>query len=163
MALLERQRNPGVGYWSSLGGERPQSPSDSRRSGSIESSNGAAAAFLQSSSEEEINYEYLRNVILQFLEHKDRRVSVFIHDVPLPDSTCNLAQPSPGVDNNSQVHPPRNATSHCESVIPLGCEQLTRLSRIHQLLCIYISRYSNCYIDQSPFPPMIDAFGNDKK
>jgi len=76
VALLERQRNPGVGYWSSLGGERPHSPSDSRRSGSIESSNGAAAAFLQSSSEEEINYEYLRNVILQFLEHKDRRPSL---------------------------------------------------------------------------------------
>jgi len=72
VALLERQRNPGVGYWSTIGFDRPQSPKDAKRSVSIESSNGAAA-FTQDTSEEEINYEYLRNVILQFLEHKDRR------------------------------------------------------------------------------------------
>jgi hypothetical protein len=37
-------------------------------------SSGVAAVIMPNTSEEEINYEYLRNVILQFLEHKDRRV-----------------------------------------------------------------------------------------
>ncbi|TFK57208.1 hypothetical protein OE88DRAFT_1650841 [Heliocybe sulcata] len=69
-ALLEKQRNPGVGYW----GARPE---DGRRSttalsetnGSRPSSPSASAA----TDDEEVNIEYLRNVVLQFLEHKEMR------------------------------------------------------------------------------------------
>ncbi|KZT72739.1 hypothetical protein DAEQUDRAFT_663226, partial [Daedalea quercina L-15889] len=70
-ALLERQRNPGVGYWASrqdVNGERsPRSSIDGRDSPSRPSSPAL------SQSDEEINIEYLRNVILQFLEHKEMR------------------------------------------------------------------------------------------
>lgn len=72
-ALLERQRNPGVGYWASrqdLNGDKsPRSSIDGRDSPSRPSSPAL------SQSDEEINVEYLRNVILQFLEHKEMRVS----------------------------------------------------------------------------------------
>lgn len=72
-ALLERQRNPGVGYWASrqdLNGDKsPRSSIDGRDSPSRP---GSPAL---SQSDEEINVEYLRNVILQFLEHKEMRVS----------------------------------------------------------------------------------------
>ncbi|KAF9460834.1 hypothetical protein BDZ94DRAFT_1375031, partial [Collybia nuda] len=76
-ALLERQRNPGVGYWTSrtndsTTGAQTSSPmplSDpTSRAGSPISS-----PTIQSTSEEEVNLEYLRNVILQFLEHKEMR------------------------------------------------------------------------------------------
>ncbi|KAH9837110.1 uncharacterized protein C8Q71DRAFT_707171 [Rhodofomes roseus] len=70
-ALLERQRNPGVGYWASrqdVSGERsPRSSMDGRDSPSRPSSPAL------SQSDEELNIEYLRNVILQFLEHKEMR------------------------------------------------------------------------------------------
>ncbi|KAL1683836.1 hypothetical protein EV122DRAFT_200636 [Schizophyllum commune] len=85
-ALLEKQRNPGVGYWqrssengsrtsmSSENGSRPASP--------------APTAKQSSSSDEEVNLEYLRNVILQFLEHKEMRphlvkvLSIILHFTP---------------------------------------------------------------------------------
>lgn len=77
-ALLERQRNPGVGYWSSIGrhdnsseARLPSSPSGS----DIMSLSRAASPPLVKNTDEEINLEYLRNVILQFLEHKEMRVS----------------------------------------------------------------------------------------
>jgi chromosome segregation ATPase len=62
--LLERQRGPGVGYWAqNQGAQQPQSP--------------ATASPPQSTSpkpeEEEVNLEYLRNVILQFLENPQMR------------------------------------------------------------------------------------------
>ncbi|KAH9937110.1 uncharacterized protein B0H18DRAFT_867140 [Fomitopsis serialis] len=70
-ALLERQRNPGVGYWASRqdpSGERsPRSSIDGRDTPSRPSSPAL------SQSDEELNIEYLRNVILQFLEHKEMR------------------------------------------------------------------------------------------
>ncbi|KDQ11608.1 hypothetical protein BOTBODRAFT_114193 [Botryobasidium botryosum FD-172 SS1] len=81
-ALLERQRNPGVGFWSNTSranvsnpsspppdgpgvfssptSPRPSSPALSEQAGSIRH-------------EEEVNLEYLRNVIMQFLEHKEMR------------------------------------------------------------------------------------------
>ena len=80
-ALLERQRNPGVGYWStvtrqeandrrqSISSQSDQAPSQSPRSGSP----------APTKSDEEVNLEYLRNVILQFLEHKEMRVGCSIH------------------------------------------------------------------------------------
>lgn len=68
--LLERQRGPGVGYWAGSAAtagpsppptEQPKSDTPPRRE-----SNAAPE-------EEEVNLEYLRNVILQFLEHKEMR------------------------------------------------------------------------------------------
>lgn len=73
--LLERQRNPGVGYWSSRTGTADSrtsvsSPSDTpSRAASPEPQTAATVA----KRDEDINYEYLRNVILQFLEHKEMR------------------------------------------------------------------------------------------
>ena len=79
-ALLERQRNPGVGYWTS---RQEPSSTDVRTSTSSNSSNAPSrsssprpAAASSSANEEDVNLEYLRNVILQFLEHKEMRVSV---------------------------------------------------------------------------------------
>ncbi|KAI6007349.1 hypothetical protein EDD15DRAFT_49652 [Pisolithus albus] len=75
VTLMERQRNPGVGYWSSRTGV-----ADSRTSVSSPSDNPSRAASPElqiaatvAKSDEDINYEYLRNVILQFLEHKEMR------------------------------------------------------------------------------------------
>jgi hypothetical protein len=71
-ALLERQRNPGVGYWSN-------SSTDTRTSISSDPPSRVASPVLaspaQPTNDEEINLEYLRNVILQFLENKEMRVS----------------------------------------------------------------------------------------
>ena len=64
-AILNRQRGPGVGYWSpanNSGHDTPPSPT-SQTAGPDSSSN-----------DEDVNVEYLRNVILQFLEHKEMRV-----------------------------------------------------------------------------------------
>lgn len=77
-ALLEKQRNPGVGYWTS----RPNgSSTDARTSISSNSSQppsrpATPKAAPAQTNEEEVNLEYLRNVILQFLEHKEMRVCV---------------------------------------------------------------------------------------
>ncbi|KAG1757494.1 hypothetical protein EDB19DRAFT_1891247 [Suillus lakei] len=73
-ALLERQRNPGVGYWTSR-----NENTDSRTSISSGSDLPSRAASpgptspTPSKGDEDINLEYLRNVILQFLEHKEMR------------------------------------------------------------------------------------------
>ena len=76
-ALLERQRNPGVGYWTS----RPDSNADSRSNVSTPTSHSShrpeSPAPGGAAKEEEVNLEYLRNVILQFLEHKEMRVRNF--------------------------------------------------------------------------------------
>jgi hypothetical protein len=84
-ALLERQRNPGVGYWTS---RQAQSSVDVRTSISSNSSDvpsrpGSPQPAVSpvknedAKNEQEVNLEYLRNVILQFLEHKEMRVSSF--------------------------------------------------------------------------------------
>ena len=77
-ALLERQRNPGVGYWATKpeGGSEVKSPTSS--ASDLPPQNGQTSrpgspALLKS--DEDVNFEYLRNVILQFLEHKEMRVS----------------------------------------------------------------------------------------
>ncbi|KIK93656.1 hypothetical protein PAXRUDRAFT_828758 [Paxillus rubicundulus Ve08.2h10] len=75
IAVLERQRNPGVGYWTSATESRTSissvsdAPSLSRAASPGPSSSSPALA----KGDEEINFEYLRNVILQFLEHKEMR------------------------------------------------------------------------------------------
>lgn len=78
VALLEKQRGPGVGYWAS----RNESTSEikSPRSSisdltSRETSSRPSSPATTAKSEEEVNFEYLRNVIIQFLEHKEMRVS----------------------------------------------------------------------------------------
>lgn len=83
-ALLERQRNPGVGFWaqgtqsranvaeSPIAENGRASPRPSSPAPSVMSDGGGAA-----SADEEVNLEYLRNIILQFLEHKEMRVCQF--------------------------------------------------------------------------------------
>ncbi|KAH9944075.1 peroxisomal membrane anchor protein conserved region-domain-containing protein [Epithele typhae] len=75
VTLLEKQRGPGVGYWAS----RNDSTSDVRSPTSSvselpqreTSSRPTSPSMVKS--EEEVNFEYLRNVIMQFLEHKEMR------------------------------------------------------------------------------------------
>ncbi|WVN85145.1 uncharacterized protein L203_100288 [Cryptococcus depauperatus CBS 7841] len=87
--LLERSRNPGVGYWAAKEhyGVTSPPPVNSETATpligekkSLESVRTTAAIEVGSElenagrdSEEELNLEYLRNVILQFLEHKEMR------------------------------------------------------------------------------------------
>lgn len=67
-AILNHQRGPGVGYWSPSNNPGVNTPP------SITSSQTASSAGPDSSiTEEDVNVEYLRNVILQFLEHKEMR------------------------------------------------------------------------------------------
>ncbi len=86
-ALLERQRNPGVGYWvtrvsGGSGDATNGSTNESRVSISSpppadvpsRSSSPAPNTAGSTREEEEVNLEYIRNVILQFLEHKEMRV-----------------------------------------------------------------------------------------
>ncbi|KAF7306991.1 Mediator of RNA polymerase II transcription subunit 5 [Mycena indigotica] len=83
-ALLERQRNPGVGYWT----QRPTDQPETRTSTSSNSSDSRVASPSPVKQEEEVNLEYLRNVILQFLEHKEMRpnlvkvLSIILHFTP---------------------------------------------------------------------------------
>lgn len=72
-ALLDRQRNPGVGYWTSRGDTSSDSITSSTSPPPSRTSMDKAPV---NNEEEEVNLEYLRNVILQFLEHKEMRVSV---------------------------------------------------------------------------------------
>ncbi|KAG5648052.1 hypothetical protein DXG03_007087 [Asterophora parasitica] len=75
-ALLERQRNPGVGYWTS----RPAESNTTGSPTSVDTPSSETGSRLSSpappakaAKEEEVNLEYLRNVILQFLENKEMR------------------------------------------------------------------------------------------
>ncbi|KAG9106554.1 hypothetical protein FRC07_008792, partial [Ceratobasidium sp. 392] len=82
-ALLERQRPGGVGFWSGANSSNPgtnasrsgngvASPLQSPRPGSPTVSEVGSTSAKQ---EEEVNLEYIRNVILQFLEHKEMRLT----------------------------------------------------------------------------------------
>ncbi|TFY83598.1 hypothetical protein EWM64_g422 [Hericium alpestre] len=81
-ALLERQRNPGVGYWGAARAEAPvddQTPTSPPSSASnLPSRVGSPRPGTPSQlgNDEDVNLEYLRNVILQFLEHKEMRSGV---------------------------------------------------------------------------------------
>lgn len=61
-AILGRQRGPGVGYWSPANNSVANTPTSSETVGQDSPNN-----------DEDVNVEYLRNVILQFLEHKEMR------------------------------------------------------------------------------------------
>ncbi len=72
-ALLERQRNPGLGYWAAKSdGTEARSPTSSVSDLVRESPRPASPSM----SDEEVNFEYLRNVIMQFLEHQEMRVRI---------------------------------------------------------------------------------------
>ena len=115
-ALLERQRNPGVGYWAAKpdGSSETRSPissvSDLPRDSPSRPSSPATGK-----SDEEVNYEYLRNVILQFLEHKEMRVSPSIIRC-IPPSFLILVSATFGQDSlhDTAVHSPGNSTPHCQ-------------------------------------------------
>ncbi|KII93210.1 hypothetical protein PLICRDRAFT_35393 [Plicaturopsis crispa FD-325 SS-3] len=92
-ALLEKQRNPGVGYWtarpegnSANSSQEGRASMSSSRSGLASPRPGSPATPTQN--DEEVNLEYLRNVILQFLEHKEMRpnlvrvLSIILHFTP---------------------------------------------------------------------------------
>ncbi|KAG2023417.1 hypothetical protein CC2G_001073 [Coprinopsis cinerea AmutBmut pab1-1] len=86
-ALLERQRNPGVGYWNNRAAA--ESEGSQQASPTIgTSSRVSSPAPGSAKQEEEVNLEYLRNVILQFLEHKEMRpnlvkvISIILHFTP---------------------------------------------------------------------------------
>ncbi|KAF8314976.1 hypothetical protein DL93DRAFT_2057737, partial [Clavulina sp. PMI_390] len=85
-ALLERQRNPGVGFWAqnqsrpnvadSPTSENSRSPSRPASPAQSVTSDRAATSSRNTASAEEVNLEYLRNLILQFLEHKEMRADL---------------------------------------------------------------------------------------
>ncbi|KAJ3546976.1 hypothetical protein NM688_g5452 [Phlebia brevispora] len=86
-ALLERQRNPGLGYWAAKSeGTEARSPTSSVSDLIKESPRPSSPS--TSMSDEEVNFEYLRNVILQFLEHQEMRphlvriLSTILHFTP---------------------------------------------------------------------------------
>ena len=72
-ALLDRLRGPGVGYWGSATSTPDVNDSLSSTSSHPSSSSRPDSPIVKSK-DEEMNLEYLRNVILQFLEHKEMRV-----------------------------------------------------------------------------------------
>lgn len=80
-ALLERQRNPGVGYWTTRVSESNGSAAEPRTpqpETPTRVSSPTPSTATSNKNEEEVNLEYLRNVILQFLEHKEMRVCVIL-------------------------------------------------------------------------------------
>ena len=78
-ALLERQRNPGVGYWASKNESSTDMRSPVASAPELPKVSVSPRPEYPSSvrSEEEVNFEYLRNVIIQFLEHKEMLVSFY--------------------------------------------------------------------------------------
>ncbi|KAF8203594.1 peroxisomal membrane anchor protein conserved region-domain-containing protein [Pholiota molesta] len=90
-ALLERQRNPGVGYWTTRVSESNGSAAEPRTphpETPTRVSSPTPSTATSNKNEEEVNLEYLRNVILQFLEHKEMRpnlvkvLSIILHFTP---------------------------------------------------------------------------------
>lgn len=102
LLVSEKARNPGVGYFANLGKDRTAADSATGTpntsspdlSSAVSPSLSASASATNASADnlslneasvkrgstdkeaEAINFEYIRNVILQFLEHKDMRVSL---------------------------------------------------------------------------------------
>ncbi|KAI0274639.1 peroxisomal membrane anchor protein conserved region-domain-containing protein [Gloeopeniophorella convolvens] len=73
-ALLDRQRGPGVGYWSSASAPDNNASSPSLASAASQpASSPRPSSPVTKTNDEDVNLEYLRNVILQFLEHKEMR------------------------------------------------------------------------------------------
>ena len=98
-AILNHQRGPGVGYWSSAnnaGTNIPPSTTSSQIAGPDSSSD-----------HEDVNVEYLRNVILQFLEHKEMRVGRLSALCVHADGSFSAESGSGAVDH-STIHSTRN-------------------------------------------------------
>lgn len=87
MLLSEKQRNPGVGYFASPSYSLAQASSSSSIPASPTMSDQGSSSFrresvsselnqMEASGEEALNFEYIRNVILQFLERPEMRVSI---------------------------------------------------------------------------------------
>ncbi len=127
-ALLERQRNPGVGYWSvtsprtasspngaSSSPNLPLRPEDSPRN-SFSSADGKAPAVTpkEKNAEEEVNLEYLRNIILQFLEHPQMRVR-FAHPSHMQQTLTrgHPDRPHPSSIYHPPIHAPGNEAPYC--------------------------------------------------
>jgi hypothetical protein len=74
-ALLEKQRNPGIGYYGVARADGGGSAAAASRSSlDLPAQNGQGNGSAPGS--EDVNLEYIRNVILQFLEHENMRVRV---------------------------------------------------------------------------------------
>ena len=139
-ALLERQRNPGVGYWTT----RKSESSESRTSIStptpdtpLRESSPTPSTATSNQNEEEINLEYLRNVILQFLEHKEMRVRFsvpFIH-LHIVHITAIPAEFGQSIIHHLTLHPPRDTQIDCQ-----GLEILLRLLTFRTNLYPIIAR-----------------------
>lgn len=108
VALLEKQRNPGVGYWTTRTSEsgNPVESGTSTPTTSTPRTNSPAPGSSGHHSEEEVNLEYLRNIILQFLEHKEMRVSQSTRVGYLLYWLKNLclAKPRPSLIHHSTLH-----------------------------------------------------------
>lgn len=123
-ALLERQRNPGVGYWTTRKSES-SAPSESRTSIStptpdspLRVSSPTPSTSTSNQNEEEINLEYLRNVILQFLEHKEMRVRF---SVSLFSRTSSSYNRMPAEFGQSVIH---HLTFHTSRDTQIGRQSL---------------------------------------
>ncbi|KAJ7254034.1 hypothetical protein B0H12DRAFT_1115648 [Mycena haematopus] len=86
LKISNKDWNPGVGYWTA---KEPAAPETRTSISSSSDSRGASPAPpISPKHEEEVNLEYLRNVILQFLEHKEMRpnlvkvLSIILHFTP---------------------------------------------------------------------------------
>jgi GRIP domain len=77
-ALLERQRNPGLGYWASRDNVTESRTSISSTSDLPSRVGSPVTSSQRNGNDEEVNLEYLRNIILQFLERKEMRVCLFL-------------------------------------------------------------------------------------
>ena len=109
-----------MGYWTS---RQAQSSADVRTSISSNSSDVPSRAgspqpsASPAANDEEVNLEYLRNVIMQFLEHKEMRVRTFdIVDSYQSLSLSGLAQPRESLVDHTTFHTTGNKKDHCEGL-----------------------------------------------
>jgi len=116
VALLEKQRNPGVGYWSSVSqrtDEEVNGSAPSRTSMSSDRSlpsQNTSPGEQENKTEEEVNLEYLRNVILQF------------NSKHIAGKSC------PGVVYHPQVYSAGNATADGKSLASLASHGVSKLT-----------------------------------
>ena len=118
-ALLERQRNPGVGYWAAKpdGSTETRSPTSSV-SDLPQDSSPRPSSPSTGKSDEEVNYEYLRNVIMQFLEHKEMRVSPVARYCA--SALANMTRAAP-----PRTHPVYDSKIHAAGDQAIGFQSLT--------------------------------------
>ena len=115
-ALLGRQRGPGLGYWSTGNAPDaigPLSPASSRPPGSSRPDSAVVK-----SHDEEVNLEYLRNVIFQFLEHKEMRVRLLQNRVITNTENVLLCEAGFGsrVVDHFTIHTTRDSQTDRESM-----------------------------------------------